>query len=115
MMHKLLAAICTSALLTGSLAAEDIPEDGRLSEHEEYLHGGQVPIPPPFDPYTMLNDQALDAYLLQQFQTDPDAFMATAPVPGSEIAIQGTDLTQANNTVGGGWVSYCRPAIPDPV
>ena len=96
-MHKLLATICTVALLSGSLSAED---NGRLPQHEEHLHGGQVPIPPPFDPYTMLDDEALDAYLLQQFQADPDGFVAAAPAPGDlAIPIQGTSLAHADDTV----------------
>ena len=45
-------ALATIGLLLGLVGlAEETPVPGSLPEDEEQLHGGEVPIPPPFDPF----------------------------------------------------------------
>ena len=100
--------LATIGLFLGlACLAQETPAPGSLSDEEEELYGGEVPIPSPFDPFRMLDDEALDAYLIERVTNDPDSLLMSAPAEGVDIPISmhGSNTNSDDGTVVVGWVS----------
>ncbi len=82
-------------VLSAMLSWAQQPIDDVYEAGDERLEGGQVPIPPPFNP-TSLDEETLDAYFLHLIEREGEAFAALAPADAVPVLIAGTAQASSN-------------------